>query len=144
MLTESSNFNSFLGTGWAFPPTFDPGLLTVMTVSDDVDIEQSLNILLSTALGERVMQPQYGCDLQPYLFQPLNPHMIGFLKDRVRNAILYYETRIKLSSVVVTPLDSPDLFQGRFTITINYTVIQSNSRFNYVYDYFANEALEPL
>jgi hypothetical protein len=90
------------------------------------------------------MQPQYGCDLQPYLFQPLNPHMIGFLKDRVRNAILYYETRIKLSSVTVTPLNSPDLFQGRFTITINYTVIQSNSRFNYVYDYFANEALEPL
>src|ERR1700733_9053395 len=99
MLTENSSFNSFLGAGWAFPPTFDPELLTVSTVSDDVDIGQSLNILLSTALGERVMQPQYGCDLQPYLFQPLNPHMIGFLKDRVKNAILYYETRIKLISV---------------------------------------------
>jgi phage baseplate assembly protein W len=144
MLTQNSNFNSFLGTGWAFPPTFDPDLLTVTTVSDDTDIEQSLNILLSTAIGERIMQPQYGCDLQPYLFQPLNPHLIGFLKDRVKNAILYYETRIKLNSVTVTPLDSVDLLQGRFTITINYTIITSNSRFNYVYDYFANEALEPL
>jgi phage baseplate assembly protein W len=144
MLTQNSNFNSFLGTGWAFPPTFDPGLLTVTTVSDMTDIEQSLNILLSTAIGERIMQPQFGCDLQPYLFQPLNPHMIGFLKDRVKNAILYYETRIKLNSVTVTPLDSPDLLQGRFTITVNYTIITSNSRFNYVYDYFANEALEPL
>jgi phage baseplate assembly protein W len=144
MLTQNSNFNSFLGTGWAFPPTFDPDLLTVTTVSDDTDIEQSLNILLSTAIGERIMQPQFGCDLQPYLFQPLNPHLIGFLKDRVKNAILYYETRIKLNSVTVTPLDSVDLLQGRFTITINYTIITSNSRFNYVYDYFANEALEPL
>jgi phage baseplate assembly protein W len=144
MLTQNSNFNSFLGTGWAFPPTFDPDLLTVTTVSDMTDIEQSLNILLSTAIGERIMQPQFGCDLQPYLFQPLNPHMIGFLKDRVKNAILYYETRIKLNSVTVTPLDSPDLLQGRFTITVNYTIITSNSRFNYVYDYFANEALEPL
>jgi phage baseplate assembly protein W len=144
MLTQNSNFNSFLGAGWAFPPTFDPDLLTVTTVSDDTDIEQSLNILLSTAIGERIMQPQYGCDLQPYLFQPLNPHLIGFLKDRVKNAILYYETRIKLNSVTVTPLDSVDLLQGRFTITINYTIITSNSRFNYVYDYFANEALEPL
>src|SRR5580704_15137251 len=144
MLTQISNFNSFLGTGWAFPPTFDPDLLTVTTVSDDTDIEESLNILLSTAIGERIMQPQYGCDLQPYLFQPLNPHLIGFLKDRVKNAILYYETRIKLNSVTVTPLDSVDLLQGRFTITINYTIITSNSRFNYVYDYFANEALEPL
>jgi phage baseplate assembly protein W len=144
MLSENSNFNSFLGTGWAFPPAFDPVLLTVQTVSDETDIEQSLNILLSTALGERVMQPQFGCDLRPYLFSPLSPHLIGFLKDRVRNSILFYESRIKLISVTVTPTDSPDLLQGRFTVTVNYSVIQTNARFNYVYDYFANEALEPL
>src|SRR5580693_9170616 len=107
-------FNSFLGTGWAFPPAFDNVLASVETVSNETDIERSLNILLSTALGERVMQPQYGCDLQPYLFQPLNPQLIGYLKDRVKNAILYYETRLKLNSVTVTPLDSPDLLQGRF------------------------------
>lgn len=144
MSTTNPAFNSFLGTGWSFPPAFDPQLATVQTVSDETDIQQSLNILLSTALGERVMQPQYGCDLQPYLFEPLNPHLIGYLKDRVQNALLFYETRIVVQSIVVTPADSTDLLAGSFRITVDYTVTQTNTRFNYVYDYFQNEALEPL
>jgi phage baseplate assembly protein W len=140
----NNDANSFLGTGWAFPPTFDPALATCVVVSDDTDIQQSLDILLSTALGERVMQPQYGCDLQPYVFSPLNPHMVGYLKDRVRNAILFYETRIKIESLDVSAGDSTDVIEGRFRITLSYTVVQTNTRFNYVYNYFQNEALEPL
>lgn len=141
---SNTSQNSFLGTGWAFPPAFDTTLTTCQMVSDFVDIEQSLNILLSTALGERVMQPQFGCDLQPYLFQPLNPHMIGYLKDRVKNAILYYESRITIESLDVTAAGSTDLIEGRFEINLTYTVVQTNTRLNYVYNYFQNEALEPI
>jgi uncharacterized protein len=144
MSTTNPDLNSFLGTGWAFPPAFDLSLTTCEMVSDDIDIQQSLNILLSTALGERVMQPQYGCDLQPYVFSPLNPHMVGYLKDRVRNALLFYETRIKIESLDVTAANSTDVIEGRFRISMTYTVTQTNTRFNYVYDYFQNEALEPL
>ncbi len=79
-------------------------------VSDITDIEQSLNILLSTGLGERVMQPDYGCALQPYLFEPLNASLIGYLKDRVQNAILFYEPRILVIGVDVTAMDSPELW----------------------------------
>ena len=140
----SATPNSFLGTGWAFPPTFDSNTGTCELVSDFVDIQQSLNILLSTALGERVMQPQFGCDLQPYLFQPLNPHLIGYLKDRVKNAILYYESRITIETLDVTAVGSNDLIEGRFQINLTYTVVQTNTRLNYVYNYFANEALEPI
>ncbi|HXB09585.1 MAG TPA: GPW/gp25 family protein [Puia sp.] len=136
--------NSFLGTGWSFPPAFDAALGSCRMVTNEVDIEQSLNILLSTMLGERVMQPQYGCDLQPYVFSPLNPHMVGYLKDRVRNAVLFYESRIKIEKLEVTAADSTDAIEGRFRITLTYTVTQTNTRFNYVYDYFQNEALEPL
>jgi phage baseplate assembly protein W len=136
--------NSFLGTGWAFPPAFDETTGTCEMVSDYTDIEQSLNILLSTALGERVMQPQFGCDLQPYLFQPLNPSLIGYLKDRVKNAILYYESRITIQTLEVTADNSTDLIEGRFEISLTYTVVQTNTRLNYVYNYFQNEALEPI
>ncbi len=137
-----ATFNSFLGTGWQFPPQFDPEVNGPVMVSDEVDINQSLNILLSTALGERVMEPTFGCDLRPYLFDPLSPHMIGYLKDRVRNAILYYETRISLISVDITSSNSPTLMQGLLQITINYSIAQTNSRLNYVYNYFNNEALQ--
>lgn len=137
-------FNSILGTGWAFPPTFNRDTVSVALVSDEEDIKQSLNILLSTSLGERVMQPRYGCNLNDYLFEPLSSSVIGFIKDRVENAILIYEPRIIANKVEVTDDGSFDVIEGRFIISVEYTIPGTNSRFNYVYDYYKNEALKPV
>ena len=137
-------FNSFLGTGWSFPPTFDKDSGSVDLASDIDDIEQSLNILLSTSLGERVMQPKYGCNLNDYIFESLSSGMIGFIKDRVETSILFYEPRIIAEKIEVTEDSSFDLIEGRFTISIDYTIPGTNSRFNYVYDYYKNEALRPI
>jgi phage baseplate assembly protein W len=140
----SQSFNSFLGTGWAFPPAFDNESGTVNMVSNEQDIRESLNILLSTSLGERVMQPKYGCNLIDYLFEPLSSSMIGFIKDRVENAILFYEPRIIAEKIEVTDDGSFDLIEGKFIISVEYTIPGTNSRFNYVYDYYKNEALKPV
>ena len=140
----NTTFNSFLGTGWAFPVAFDADAGTVELVSDYQDIEESLNILLSTSLGERVMQPDYGCNLTDYMFESLNSTLIGIIKHHVENAILYYEPRIQAENVEVTSQDSIDLIEGKFTITVTYTIPQTNSRFNYVYDYYLNEASKPV
>lgn len=137
-------FNSFLGTGWSFPPAFDRESGTVELVSNYQDIHQSLNILLSTSLGERVMQPRYGCNLNDYMFESLSSSMIGFIKDRVEQAILIYEPRIKAEKIEVTEDRSFDLIEGRFVISVEYTIPGTNSRFNYVYDYYKNEALRTI
>ncbi|GEM69147.1 baseplate protein [Sphingobacterium mizutaii NBRC 14946 = DSM 11724] len=139
-----NSFNSFLGTGWSFPPEFNKVSNSVELVSGIEDIDQSLNILLSTALGERVMQPKYGCDLTDYVFESLNSSVIGYLKDRVTNAILFYEPRIRVEQIEITSSDSMELIEGRFTISIQYFVPGTNSRFNYVYDYYLNEALKSI
>jgi uncharacterized protein len=140
----NTKFNSFLGTGWSFPPSFDKETGSVVMVTDEEDIKQSLNILLSTSLGERVMQPEYGCNLTDYLFESLGSSVIGYIKDRVKNAILYYEPRINVEKIEVTSGASFDLIEGRFTISLEYTIPGTNSRFNYVYDYYKNEALRPV
>lgn len=140
----STIVNSFIGRGWSFPPTFNQQTGAVELVSDYEDIHESLNILLSTSLGERVMQPRYGCNLNDYLFEPLSSSMIGYIKDRVQTAILLYEPRIIADKIAVTADSSFDLIEGRFTISIEYTVPETNSRFNYVYDYYKNEALKPV
>lgn len=140
----NKTFNSFLGTGWAFPPAFDSDTGSVVLVSDVQDINESLNILLSTSLGERVMVPKYGCDLHDYLFEPLNSSLIGFIRDRVENSLIVYEPRINVESIDVTREDSFELIGGKFTISIEYTIPGTNSRFNYVYDYYLNEALKPV
>lgn len=137
-------FNSFLGTGWAFPPAFDAGSGEVELVSDVQDINESLNILLSTSLGERVMQPRYGCDLHDYLFESLNSSMIGFIRDRVENSLIVYEPRIKVERIDVSEGGSLDLLEGKFIISIDYSIPGVNSRFNYVYDYYLNEAIRAI
>ena len=140
----NQTFNSFLGTGWAFPPAFDKESANVSMVSNEEDINESLNILLSTSLGERVMQPRYGCNLNDYVFESLSSSMIGYIKDRVEQAILFYEPRIVAEKIEVTDSGSFDLIEGRFTISVEYSIPGTNSRFNYVYDYYKNEALKPV
>jgi uncharacterized protein len=143
-MDTNTTINSFLGTGWAFPPAFERETGTVELVSDYKDIDESLDILLSTSLGERVMQPRYGCELQDYLFEPLSSTVIGYIKDRVKTSILLFEPRIVAEKIEVTADDSFDLIEGRFTISVEYTIPGTNSRFNYVYDYYKNEALKPI
>jgi phage baseplate assembly protein W len=140
----NNSVNTFLGTGWSFPPTFDKVSGGVELVKDVDDIHQSLNILLSTSLGERVMQPRYGCNLQDYLFDPLSSSVIGYIKDLVENAILIYEPRIIAEKVEVTAAGSFDIIEGRFQIEVEYSIPGTNSRFNYVYDYYKNEALKAI
>jgi phage baseplate assembly protein W len=140
----NNSSNSFLGTGWSFPPAFDNETGLVEMVSGNEDIHQSLNILLSTSLGERVMQPEYGCNLNDYMFESLSSTLIGIIRQKVANSILYYEPRIIAESIDVTAADSSDLLEGRFTITVEYTIPETNSRYNYVYDYYLHEAAGPV
>lgn len=131
---------AYLGTGWSFPPTFDKELRTVALVSGETDIDQSLGILLSTSLGERVMQPKYGCNLKDYQFESIDNALIGFLKDLVERAILFYEPRIELDRVDITEADAFELFEGVLRITVHYKIAGSNTRYNYVYDFYLREA----
>jgi phage baseplate assembly protein W len=133
----------FLGVGWSFPPTFrnsnvisESGLILV---AGKEDIEQSLFILFNTTLGERVMQPLYGCNLKDFQFEPVTSTLIGSIEDMVRKAILYFEARIILDGVNITKADSFEAMQGYLKISIDYTIRSSNSRFNYVYDFYVRE-----
>ncbi len=130
----------YLGTGWSFPPAFDKESETITMVSAERDIDQSLEILLSTSLGERVMQAEYGCNLKDYQFESMDSSLIGFLKDLVERAILYYEPRIKLEKVEITEAESFELIEGLLKITVHYEIEGTNTRYNYVYDFYLREA----
>ena len=71
---------SFLGTGWNFPPTFKNQTGTIEMVSDENDIFQSLQILLSTELKERIMRSDYGCDLNALLYESITITLLTKIK----------------------------------------------------------------
>lgn len=132
---------SFLGRGWAFPPTFSKNQKGIELVAAVEDINQSLHILLSTSLGERIMQPEYGCNLKDYLFEPMNTSLIGLIYDLVRDAILYHEPRIRVENITISESDSQDAIEGLLLIGIDYVIRESNSRFNFVFDFYLREGV---
>lgn len=127
--------DSFLGRGWSFPPTFVREAGTVVMVHGVEDIEDSLEILLNTQLGERLMRPEYGCDLHDLLFEPVDTSAEAYVKDLVRTAILYHEPRIRLESLKLTPVPR----EGRIDILLEYLIRTTNSRHNYVFPYYVRE-----
>jgi uncharacterized protein len=131
---------SFLGTGWSFPPTFGHSGTEVAMVSGVEDIHQSLQILMSTRLGERVMQDEFGCALDSVVFEEVDQGLINSLNSRVSDAILYYEPRITLDNLDVSESAAQP---GLLLIGIEYTVRSTNSRFNMVYPFYINEATTP-
>ena len=68
----SMDTKSFLGTGWAFPPTFSSRANVAAMVSDEEDIHQSLRILLSTIPGERVHKPRFGCGIHKMVYEKMD------------------------------------------------------------------------
>lgn len=132
---------SFLGTGWSFPPQFDQGGCKTHMLSDDADIQSSLEILLATKRGERVMRSDYGCDLHELLFEPLTTTFKTYIVDLIRTAILYHEPRIEVEKI---DLNDTGELEGRIIITITYKVRSTNSRFNFVFPFFKNEANTPI
>src|SRR5262249_705342 len=68
---------------------------------DAKDIRESLWILLSTSLGERIMVPTYGCMLWQMVFRNLTPTLLTELKDMVEQAIVNWEPRVTVEAVEV-------------------------------------------
>lgn len=129
----------YLGRGWSFPPDFTRAPVGVSMLEEDADVASSLQILLSTTPGERIMQPLYGCNLSELLFESIDTRMKTLMADKVESAILYYEPRVTLESVILD--DSMDT-EGVVLIGVVYRVKSTNSRFNFVYPYYKNEGTD--
>ena len=87
------------------------------------------------------MQPEYGCNLSDYQFEPMNNTLVGLIRDVVRDAILYHEPRIRVDNITVSESDSQDAIEGVLLISIDYVIRETNSRFNFVYDFYLKEGI---
>jgi phage baseplate assembly protein W len=131
--------DDFLGKGWSFPPTFIPAIQGVEMTEKVEDINRSLQILLTTRQGERVMQPKYGCNMDEMVFEALSTTTKSIIKDKIKTAILYFEPRIDVTAI---SMDTTAELEGEILIEIEYIVRATNSRFNFVFPYYVNEGTE--
>jgi phage baseplate assembly protein W len=128
---------SFLGTGWGFPPRFSKTSLSqLQMVSNEEDIKESLFILMHTIPGERLMLPEYGCNLRLLVFENIDMAFKNEVDDIIFKAILRYEPRIKFN---FTLIDTSGQLDGVVLITIDFNIIATNTRNNIVYPFYLEQ-----
>ena len=128
--------NIFLGKGWKFPPAFSSTIRSVNMVSNEENIYNSLKVLISTLPQERIMQPKYGCNLQDFLFEPLDLSTAKRMTDRIEQSIIQFEPRVRILKI-----DTEDLIfeQGTINIHVHYEIKATNSRYNLVFPFYVEE-----
>ena len=130
---------TFLGRGWSFPPRFNRSLRSVEILEYEADVASSLEVLLGTMRGERVMLPQYGCNLDELVFESLDTRIKTLMEDKIESAILYHEPRIELEKVRI---DDSRESEGVVLIEVIYRIRTTNTRFNFVYPFYKLEGTD--
>jgi len=132
----AKDLRSFLGTGWSFPPSFNKHTKSVDMVSDEIDISQSLKIILFTDLGSRIMRPDFGSDVKNFTFESINKGSIARLSDVVEGAINRHEPRIDLEKV---DIDHSNAVDGKLLIKLTFMIKSVNVRTNAVFPFYIKE-----
>lgn len=78
-------------------------------------IAQSITLILMTQPGERVMRPDFGCNLRQFLMQPNTVATQALIQREVELALTTWEPRIQLTEVEVDAGDDPALVWIRIT-----------------------------
>lgn len=124
---------SLLGKGLRYP--FTVNRYNGVMINEEIDrINQSLFILFETEKGSRMMQPQYGSDLEKYRFDPFDEILVDRLDYAIRDCVDKWEPRIILDDIEfkTTPRDKD---ASTLYISIDYHIRNTDIQGNYVYPF---------
>lgn len=127
-----SQMKNFLGRGFGFPMRVD-GRGQVEMVSGEQSIAEAVRLILGTAIGERVMQPDFGCMIHDLVFHPVNANTCSLATMYVHQALTKWEHRIENLKVQTYP--DPDS-ENTLLIQIKYRVRSTNNLTNLVFPFY--------
>ena len=122
----------FIGSGWAFPMRTD-ATGRIALVSREKEIEESIRLVLGTAIGERPMRPEFGCGIHDYVFAPADGETANKIAAEVRASLRRWEPRIRVRDVVVS-FDEADT--STLYIDIRYALGNTNDPRNLVFPFY--------
>lgn len=106
--------------GWRFPVRRDPATGAVALASEEASVRQSLEIILRTRPGERLLRPGFGCRVHELLFAPATVSTARAAANHVREAVSRWEPRVVVEAVAAD-LGAP----GQLTVRLTYRLRSS-------------------
>ena len=138
--------NDYLGRGLALPTWTDAFGVVQQSIRIDMTggfeeasgvrkIEESLRIILGTQYGERVMRPEFGCNLKSLVFAPNNDATANLARHYVTEGLRRWEPRIQVLDVVVDR-ELSGRQAGLLRISIHYRITASQLTQSFVYPFY--------
>jgi phage baseplate assembly protein W len=135
--------SDYLGSGLALPlqQTLQGRLQFMLPINSqgnlalsegDRNIQESIWIILSTKLGERVYRPNFGSRLSELVFAPMSTQTLLLIRLYVREALEMWEPRILLQDV----LTEPNPVRGQVLIRIQYHIKETYDPRSLVYPFY--------
>jgi uncharacterized protein len=124
-----------LGTSPSFPFRVSPQGMIQLS-SAEINIEESIRIILRTDLGERVYRPDFGCRLSELSFAPLNTQTLTLIRLYVQEALDRWEPRIDVEDVIT----DPDPVHGKVDINVNYQIKKTHDAQSLVYPFYLSSS----
>jgi phage baseplate assembly protein W len=125
-----------LGTGLAFPLGVDDrGRIAL--AREEIDVEQAIRIVLSTAPGERAMRPEFGCAVHDCVFERIDADTLARIDQAVRVALDRWEPRIALEDIGFETRS-----EGELLVQLRYRLRATNDARNLVFPFYVVPAEE--
>lgn len=97
------DFESNVAIGIDLPMITDGGgVFSLNYLTIDQAVANAKNLLLTNE-GERVMQPEFGCNLRKTLFENLTDETLEVLDERIRATFGYWLPYIFIKELILTP-----------------------------------------
>jgi phage baseplate assembly protein W len=132
---STSLSRAYLGTGWKFPVRVNPSGGLSWSEGEQ-DVQESIWIILGTAMGERQMLPAFGCGIHDLVFAPNNSTTQTNVAHLVKQALTQGEPRIDVLDVNVSA--GPDE-ANMLLIRVDYRIRSNNAMNNMVYPFYVTE-----
>lgn len=108
--TVSSKVQKTYGLNFPFGKKALVGRGYFSKVSGDELVKANILQLLTTKKGERVMLPEYGIDLERYLFEPLDEILFSQISENIQRVIGEYLPEVSILSLSVTPAEDIGIY----------------------------------
>jgi len=99
----------------------NPSFANDILVDNDIfAIKNSINNILNTKPREKLLSPEFGANLEKYLFEPVTDVMGRVIGNEILNAISAYEPRIEVLNVNIVA--DPD--NNQYSIQVIYEYLE--------------------
>jgi phage baseplate assembly protein W len=87
-------------------------------------IKNSIRNLFTTKKGQKILNPDFGCSLDQYLFTPISNANGKAIASEILRAVTKYEPRIQITNIYVVPVFDQSLYK----ISVYYSLLDINKQ----------------